>query len=330
MAHELDMSNGRANVVIFNANGQNDAWHKMGQVLTDGGNIDQWRVEAGLDWTAKKVPVKFNVNCAVHSMDDKCVIYREDTNAALGIVSPKYKIVQPGEILEFFRELVELGNFKMETAGSLFGGTKIWAQAKTGDNFKLKGVDEIKPYLLLGTSMDGSLATVGHFTTTRVVCNNTLRMAIGDSGQKAQVRITHLSDFNADQVKAQLGLADDSFQNFIEKATILANYKISRNDAIDFMAEQLKLEKDGDDEENGALSSSKELKQIIELFQGRAKGANLETSKGTAWGLVNAVTQFYDHEVGRRGDGSRAFDRGQFGDRAGFKVTIANRLLEAA
>jgi phage/plasmid-like protein (TIGR03299 family) len=330
MAHELDTkSNGQAAMAYVGEK----AWHGLGQALTAESTIDEWKVEAGMDWMAEVTPVIFQAGGKTFRQNSKNVLYRNDTLAPLSIVSSKYKIVQPDEILEFFTSLTSDAGFQMETAGCLYGGKKLWALAKTGKSVKIAGVDEIKPYLLLGTSMDGSMATSAHFTSVRVVCNNTLRMAIGNNGQRAQIKIPHMAAFNSDAVKVDLGLAADAWDSFIESAQTLTTIKLDREEAIQIVASEMKnnwLDADG----NSMLpmqmvENSKELKAIMDLYNGQGLGSQLISAKNTAWGLVNAVTQYMDHESPSKGvDRSKQFDRAQFGDRANFKTNVANKLLD--
>ena len=94
---------------------------------------------------------------------------------------------QPHEVLEFYRDLTEAGGFELETAGVLKEGRKLWALAKTGQETLLRGGDKVAAYLLLATSCDGKLRTTARFTSIRVVCNNTLQMAVGDSSGAVKV-----------------------------------------------------------------------------------------------------------------------------------------------
>jgi phage/plasmid-like protein (TIGR03299 family) len=95
------------------------------------------------------------------------------------VVSDGYRVVQPAEVMDFFRELVEIGGFELETAGALSDGRRVWALASVGDAAPVVSNDLVKPYLLLGTSYDGTMATVAKFTAIRVVCNNTITAAVG-------------------------------------------------------------------------------------------------------------------------------------------------------
>ena len=114
----------------------------------------------------------------VQSFDEKSVLYRSDTGTALSVVGQRYNVVQPREILEFYRDLTEISGFELETAGVLKGGKKIWALARTGQSTSLKGNDVTNGYVLLATACDGSMATTAQFTSVRVVCNNTLAISL--------------------------------------------------------------------------------------------------------------------------------------------------------
>ena len=332
MAHELDISNNKANMAYVGET----PWHGMGQLLTEDADIETWRVQVGLNFEVVPTAVQYETDLKqTLVMADRKLLYRSDTKAALSVVSSKFKIVQPGEMLEFYRDLVATAGFKLETAGSLFGGRKFWALARCGESLRLMGQDEIKPYLLLASACDGSMATCAHFTTVRVVCNNTLRMAIGSLGQKAQVRVPHSAVFDAETVKADLGVVEDLWGEFATSATKLAKLKAHRDDAIDLVAAALKKEwhtEIGQQmTQDEMLVESQPLARIIRLFDGEGMGAVFKSSKGTAWGLLNAMTQFYDHEAGSKtGDRSRTFERAHLTDRAIFKQKFAGELLKFA
>lgn len=156
-------------------------WHGIGAQLTTHQPIEIWAKEAGLDWEILETPVRFASNTQgadLHGFSENKVLYRSDTNAALSVVGHRFKVVQPGEILEFYRDLTEVSGFELETAGVLRGGRKIWALARTGQSASLKGGDVTNGYVLLATACDGTLATTAQFTSVRVVCNNTLAVAL--------------------------------------------------------------------------------------------------------------------------------------------------------
>lgn len=328
MSHEIDLSNGRANMAFTGL--RKNIWHGLGQELSENASIETWIEEAGMNWEALISPVMYQADGIITKFKTKNVIYREDTLAPLSVVSDKYKVVQPSEILEFFRDLTEASGFTMETAGCLFGGKKLWAMAKVGESALIGGEDEIKPYLLLGTSLDGTMATAAHFTSVRVVCNNTLRMAIGANGHKAQIKVPHSAKFDHGSVKENLGVAQEVWGQFVETSEKLANIYIPRDYAIELVARSLKIDT-SDSLTEQLLGESRILNSIIGLYEGAGIGSQMKSAKGTGWGLVNSVTQYFDHEVASRGfDRSGAVDRSQFGDRAAIKTDLADRILAEA
>lgn len=95
---------------------------------------------------------------AVIFFADQMVLYCSDTKAPLSVVSDRYQVEQPHEVLELYRDLTEVSSFELETAGVLKAGKKFWALAKKGKESVLKGNDIVNGFLLLATSCDGTLA----------------------------------------------------------------------------------------------------------------------------------------------------------------------------
>ncbi|HCF4947163.1 TPA: DUF932 domain-containing protein, partial [Pseudomonas aeruginosa] len=158
-------------------------WHGLGSRLSPKQPLEVWQREAGMDWQIQESPVHFKADAvghlgSIHSFPEQKVLYRSDTKAPLSVVSQRYQVVQPREVLEFYRDLTQVSGYELETAGVLKGGRKFWALARTGQNTSLKGNDLVNGYLLLATSCDGTLATTATPTTVRVVCNNTLTIAV--------------------------------------------------------------------------------------------------------------------------------------------------------
>jgi phage/plasmid-like protein (TIGR03299 family) len=253
------------------------------------------------------------------------VLYRGDTQAPLSVVSDGYKIVQPREVIEFFRDLVEAGDMRLHTAGSLYGGERIWALAKLAEDFRLMGQDQIGGYLLLATSCDGTFSTTGQFTSVRVVCNNTLRMSLSGDHQ-GRVKVPHSRRFNAEAVKAQLGLGKVAFAEFAEVAERLAARKVTRSEAVQWLIDTFgDPEKAVDEQEKGAAQL---MKKVWDACR-KSPGATMRSADGTAWGLVNGATYYFDHERNTRTDDSR-FDRAQFGDGAAAKQRALENALKLA
>lgn len=283
-------------------------WHGLGSRLAPNQPLEVWAERAGMDWRIEETEVRFapNVESTETSptlaFPSQKVLYRSDTKAPLSVVSGRYQVVQPAEILEFYRDLTEIGGYELETAGVLKEGKKLWALARTGHGVSLPGKDIVNGYLLLATACDGTLATTAQFTSVRVVCNNTLTVALGDSA--GAVKVPHRTQFDADAVKRQLGIAISSWDEFMVRMKALAERKVRKTTAEQFFRRLLAYPT-GPTQGISTLprSQTKEtpaindraMKGIWELYSGKGLGAKLSSSDGTAWGLVNSVTEFVDH-----------------------------------
>lgn len=284
-------------------------WHGLGQQLPAGQSLETWQQAAGMNWDIVETPVMYATpspgGFTFMTNADSKVLFRSDNQAALSVVSNRYKPVQPREILEFYRDLVSVGGFELETAGVLKGGKKLWALAKTHQATALKGGDQVKAYLLLATSCDGTLCTQAFFTSVRVVCNNTLRMAV--DGSSDVIKVPHSTTFDPALVKQQLGLGLSSWDQFTRSIKKLAARPVSQAEAKAYLVNVL-----GDSQAPFEEQLTRPLKAALELFEGRGMGAAMSSAKGTAWGLLNAVTELTDHSRPARSQDNR-LDSAWFG-----------------
>jgi phage/plasmid-like protein (TIGR03299 family) len=334
MAHALDMTNGRVNYAFVGAPG----WHGLGNELEAGATLEAWAETAGLSHTVEAAPALYMLpgDDAPRTHEGRKVLYRSDTGGALANVSDSYEVLQPREVLEFYRELVDAsGLFTLETAGSLHGGKKVWALAKSKIELQIGAADIVLPYLFLATSYDGTMATTGKFTTVRVVCQNTLAMA--DRGTGAAVRVPHSTKFNADAVKAELGLVETRAADFEAHAREMSKLQLAPGDAVEFFAEIFGRDAGDRSTEPVDLETLPKPRQArIEAAANawiEGPGANLPGARGTLWGAVNAVTFLVDHEERPRTTQESRFNSAQFGPGAGMKGEawdLAGRVLEAA
>lgn len=286
MAHQLTIR--REGKVEMAYTGERP-WHGLGTKLPDGSSTEDWIAAAGMDWEIRASPVQYLYEDEVVTTTDRRVLHRSDTGGALGIVSTGYHPVQPRDTIEFFRDLIEGLGLTMSTAGTLFGGRKFWALGYIGEEAVVDDRDLVRGHLLLATSADGTMATTGRYTTTRVVCDNTLRMGLNSS--VAAVRTIHSTKFNPEAAKKEMGLAPKTFQEFMGRIRDLARTPVTTTEA-----EELTKELAGE----GPVSE-----RIMELFAGEAIGSELTGAEGSAWGWLNAVTQFVDHERKAKSDSHR-------------------------
>lgn len=328
MAHQIDMSNGRANIAYYGRT----PWHGLGQPITADATLDEWKIEAGLDWFIQKRPVFYGVENEIGEREPQLIKnrfahVRSDNQAFLGMASNKFKLVQPIEIIEFYRDLLAGSRFMMETLGSLNGGAKIWALAKYAKTIRIGSRDVVNPYLLLATACDGTMSTVADFTSVRVVCNNTLTMAVGANGKKANVRIPHSRAFNPDAVKSELGVIDDRIETFANDADVLSQTRVNDEQMVNYFI-NLYVHKDEKGNVTNETTVRKMVDKLVPLYR-RGPGANLETSHNTAWGLLNATTHFIDYEMRARSANNR-FASAQLGTGKALKQKAFDAALELA
>ena len=295
-------------------------WHGLGNQLTQNQPIEVWAKQAGMDWRIESSDVSYMAQnergqSIIMPYEEQRVLYRSDTHAPLSVVSQRYQEVQPMEILEFYRDLTEQSGFELETAGVLKGGKKFWALARTGQSTALKGKDVSNGYILLATACDGTLATTAQFTNIRVVCNNTLAIALrGQSSSAGVVKVPHSTKFDADKVKQQLGISVRAWDEHMYEMKQLTQRKVTQGEAaayFDAVFNNTSLSI-ADQEENiiqfyrnmATPNPAKEksepngraMAKVMDMFNGQGRGAELSSAKDTAYGLLCSITEFADHE----------------------------------
>lgn len=312
MAHELDFTTGEAGIAI-RYDGKTP-WHQYGARVDDDATLNDWRIAAGLNWEvderavyySRQVPEivggdDFALKNVPTPIKNRKVLVRSDNQEPLSIVGKGYHVVQPEKVMDFYRELIAENGFKMDTAGSLMDGRRIWALASIGESTKIFGRDQVDGYVLLATSYDGSMATTCQFTSVRVVCNNTLEWAT-EAG-KGAFKVAHNKEFDPQEAKGSLGLTKESWELYEQNVNKMANTQIDLETAMAFFITV--LGKDGVTyDENGAPTYSTTLTKMFAAYE-KGPGSEMRSAHHTAWGLVNAVTFYQDHMAKSNLSGSR-------------------------
>lgn len=328
MAHEISVrANGFAEMAFVGET----PWHGLGQAVTKGASIGVWAQQAGMDWTAQQAEVRFtDIGGTTRSVASHKVLFRSDNQHVLGVVGQGYNVVQPLDILEMWRHEVEHEGWYISTAGVLREGRKLWVLVTRDETGAVnpaagavKNKDLLKRFVMVATSLDGSMKTLAKPTNVRVVCANTMSAALRD-GAKG-ITVSHREMFDAAQIKRALGLEQQTFERFLRQAQEMADTPIKLDEALDvlhrvfgepkatpaprqaldlsWMGDLSKLTDDVEaEDQEGEPRESRSVARVLELFDGAGAGADLRTAKGTRWGLFNAVTQHVDHEVGRTPD----------------------------
>jgi phage/plasmid-like protein (TIGR03299 family) len=304
-------------------------WHGLGTRLAPNQPLEVWAEQAGMSWQIEEAEVRFVAGNgglgSIHAFPEQKVLFRSDTKAPLSVVSSRYQVVQPREILEFYRDLTEVGGFELETAGVLKDGKKLWALARTGQSVTLKGHDEVNGYLLLATACDGTLATTAQFTSVRVVCNNTLAVALGDT--TGAVKVPHRSQFDPQAVKRQLGIAISSWDAFMVRTKALSEHKVKPEAAEAYFRRVLTYPTGNATDGPATTVNDRAIKSVHELFAGHGKGAGLTSASETAWGVLNSVTEYVDHQRRARSEDHRR-DAAWFGRGAVLKQRAWDEALK--
>ena len=253
-------------------------WHGIGTIVEDAPTSDEAIKIAKLDWTIQQIPVMANGK----EIPNYFANVRSDTNEALGVVRGRYKVVQNTEAFDFVDGIIENKDVecRYETAGSLFNGRKIFLLVKL-PNKELLG-DDVENYLFFTNSHDGSSALTAGITNVRVVCNNTLQMAI--KGAQRTWTCRHTDSIFAKKAQAQeaLGLA------------------VTYMDSMDKTAEELAMKTINEElffrrlfEKNPTNLCEKNKEQAIErMHLIYTQKDDLQNFRGSAWGLYNAVADF--------------------------------------
>ncbi|HEN9528002.1 TPA: DUF932 domain-containing protein [Acinetobacter baumannii] len=296
-------------------------WHGLGNPLSPNQPIEVWAQQAGMDWRIESSNVSYMAKNErgqniLMPYEEQRVLYRSDTHAPLSVVSQRFQEVQPQEILEFYRDLTEQSGFELETAGVLKGGRKFWALARTGQSAALKGKDVSNGYILLATACDGTLATTAQFTSIRVVCNNTLAIALkGQNSNAGVVKVPHSTKFDADKVKQQLGVSVRAWDEHMYEMKQLSQRKVTQSEAAAYFDAvfnnttmsatdqeesiiQYYLKAASMDKKSNSKSepNGRAMSKAMEMFNGQGRGAELASAKDTAYGLLCSITEFVDHE----------------------------------
>jgi phage/plasmid-like protein (TIGR03299 family) len=318
MSHNIDMTNDRANIAYLGS--RKNVWHHLGQEMEEGQSLEVWAKEAGINWEAVKVNAYADLsslNMGDKMADGRYFLVRNDTGNILGLVSDTYKIVQPTEVLRWFEDFIGVDDrFKMDVAGSLDGGKRIWATAKFSPELTVAG-EQHESYLLMTTSLDGTMATINQATVTRVVCQNTLKVATSDN--RAVVKTTHRSQFDGDAVARELAEIAQSYDTFKSMGDAMALHHMTEREISNFFKTILNIPKDDDMDD----ISTRKLNQFESMVQAYSKSVSEGAEKGTAWAALQGVTRYIDHNRSVRSKGEAVetarFNSAQFGDGAKIK-----------
>jgi phage/plasmid-like protein (TIGR03299 family) len=332
MAHELEIDSvtGKATFASF----REPAWHGLGTVFEEEVNTTKMLELASLDnWNVRleEVPLpegfvsdKTNYFVARSNPFDK------SQTDVLGVVGERYRTLQNEELFSFGDNILD-GGGRWETAGSIKGGRQVFGAIALERETVLdeKGSsDKVKTYLLVNTSHDGSVAIQASITPVRVVCANTLNLALGGGvgrnrkvKQSFKIRHTQTAEGKVVAAREALGLANQYMDEFDKMASAMIQQEISNDKFQDIIRMAYPMP---DKDVKGALSKWQTKLEIIEdIYTGEFN----HTIAGTAWGAFNAMTERLDwYRMARKGNNESVL-----ASASGFDPAInaeKNRLLQ--
>jgi phage/plasmid-like protein (TIGR03299 family) len=325
-------------------------WHGLGQKVEHNLTPEEMLKAAGLDWTVSKRPVYYadkpntwNLNdprgeAEMLRAHDHYVVVRDTDNRVLSHCGEGFVPFQNHETMSFFKKFTEAGHMEMDTAGSLSDGERIWGLAKIKKGFTLAGGDEVEGYLLMANSHKVGSAMTIMFTPIRVVCNNTITMALNQEGLTGKFRVLHLQMFDEEIMQAAetaLGISGEQMTKFKEQSEFLAKQKATKDQVDNFIAElfqpKLLVERGKSNEANLPPlheEFSKTSQSILEAIE-TSPGHDKASAKGTWWGALNGVTYVMDHQK-RAKTRDHALTSTWFGNNAQVKRKALTKALEYA
>jgi len=322
MSHELEiLENGEASMAYTG----DVPWHTLGTKVPADLTPVQMMEAANLNWEVEKTPLFTNVNGETVRVPKRYALTRKSDNRVLDIVGgDNWNPTQNVEAFEFFNDFVAAGNCNMETAGSLSGGQIIWALAKINESIEVVKGDVIEGYLLFSNPHKYGKAIDIRSTPTRVVCNNTLSLALGEKA-KTNYRVDHRQKFNAEEAKIAIGVAKDKLLRYKEAGEFLASKRFKDEDVVTYFNRVFKC--DNARTEEGEVGSRPARIAAEQLFT----QPGVQYAEGSFWQLVNSVTFYQNHLSGRSADTrmqSTWFGAGA--DRSINALNIALEMAEAA
>ncbi len=264
-------------------------WHGLGRSVTDPAimvNASEFMKSAGMDWDVTLKSLQTPDGLAV---PNRAVVRSvAGVDKVLGVVGPAWEPLQNIDAFQFFQPWLNAGLAKLETAGSLFDGEKVWVLARLDiASAEVVRGDEISPYVLLSNSHDGKHAVRAGFCPIRVVCQNTLAAAHASSVSKL-VRVRHTSKLqvNLETLRDTMNLIKRDFEANLEQYRYLASKQFNQADIAKYVKQLLEV----DDEKEISTRTENKIRDIFQRIV-NGKGQKNPAVAGTWWAAYNGVNE---------------------------------------
>lgn len=301
---------------------RSEIWHRKGQQKQPHWGKAEWRANSGHDFEVEKVPLLAafgEVEGMSHLPQFKEVknwfaLSRKDDGHIFTTVTQTYQPVQPATLDDFFDAYIAADpRFQLDAMGALGDGERIWATARFCEDGTVAG-DRIIQRALLSTSYDATMASRAEATTTRVVCQNTFRIAIAEA--EAVIKVSHRTRFDTARVQRELAQIVASFDKFKAMGDAMARVHVTQDECNAFLRNLLDIPLDAQRKDISTRSQNmfRELETAINVTM-----RERNTRDPDLWCLLNGVTRYVDHDKsvrtdkGARDETAARFDAATFG-----------------
>jgi phage/plasmid-like protein (TIGR03299 family) len=294
MAHNIATIDNQS--AMFCVGGRDAAWHKLGQRTNGAATWQEAMQLAHLDWPVVEQDMYVRTpgtGEVIKVQDYKSVWRGNGSPAQLGVVGSDYHVIQNAQAFDFVDSLLQAQDgAHYESAGALGKGEKIWVMARVpGADIRIAGTDDLsKTYLLVATGHTANLSYVAKLCTERVVCENTLHVALGQEGALCRIRHTSGAGQRLDMAKRIAPSIVTDAKTLEGKLNLLAARRMTKDSMVSVLNRLWPENKDTD--RQGRRDAV--LTKVLELFESNDRNA-IPSIRGTAYNMLNAVTEYTDH-----------------------------------
>ncbi len=294
MGHNLNYNEHLGRHAFFSR--KEKAWHGLGVIVEHALTSEEAIVAAGLDYTVAKGATYVKYDTPISGIKGKVLpnvfgTYRTDTGDVLGAVGKQYEVIQNKDAFSFFDNIVSSKEAIFETAGALGKGETIFITAKLPSYIQLENNDLIDKYLLLTSSHDGSRAISAMITPVRVVCNNTLNVALSNNTNRIYIKHTKSAHEKLKIGAELMGLTNKYFETFQDVLNKLKSEPITEPEISLILETNILSPKEI---EEGNISFTKH-NMIVDIMDNIESGIGQELYRGTKLWVFNGVSTYINN-----------------------------------
>lgn len=313
----------------------NEPWHGLGTRVEQGVHADAMIEAAGLDWEVAKCPARGSR--PIRKLKDGRDVYpryeivrmpraqSKEEEIVLGVVRDRYEPFQNTEAFAFFDDIVDRKEAFFETAGALGEGERVWVMAKMPDAIQVVRGDECQKYLLLSNTHTGQGSVIVKFTAIRVVCQNTLMLAMDDGQPAFRVRHSKLMTERLQEISDLIATAKAVYAETAELFQELARIQLKR-DLLDRYLDSV-FPKTAAQKKKGERPPK--WGHVLRLLD-EIPDLQMNGVRGTMWAAYNAITRFEDYRPVEHEGNEARLERVWFGAGADLKLRALQKAAEMA